>query len=243
MFKSKKMVANEIASDANEITRDQTELQTKATTKRGRTEWTSLILSFAALFLSAVSLYQTVLKQANLNIFVPETISYTRDAEGNHEVFIIPLTITNSGARDGVVSALKLVGTNKATGETLTFKASYFAKADYFLPPRSTGQTRIAQRPKEPYSPIPVSGYSAYGGTVLFYPVNRGKKTFMPGEGEYDFTLSLNDKALEEPSIFDVFGKKKNTPITFTAVSGKVANYFPGWITSGNTWRMSIKDN
>ena len=38
MFKSKKMVANDIASDANEITRDQTELQTKATTKRGRTE-------------------------------------------------------------------------------------------------------------------------------------------------------------------------------------------------------------
>lgn len=242
MFKSKKMIANEITSDAGEITRDQSELQTKANSKRGRTEWTSLILSFAALFLSAVSLYQTVLKQADLNLFVPETISYTRDAEGNHEVFIIPLTITNSGARDGVVSALKLVGTNKNTGETITFKASYFAKADYFLPPRSTGQTKIAQRPKEPYSPIPVSGYSAFGGTILFYPEQRSKKTFMPGEGEYDFTLTLNNKALEQPGILDAVWKKKNKPIKFTAVSGKVANYFSGWIVTGNTWRMSIKN-
>lgn len=237
MIKSKRIIGNEITNDAGEVVHDQSDMNKQ----KSRTEWTSVILSISALLLSAVSLYQTVLKQANLNLFVPETITYTRDAEGNYEVFILPLTITNSGARDGVVSSLKLVGTNKQTGETIVFKASYLAKAEYFMPPTSTGQTKVAQRPKEPYSPIPIAGYSGFGGNILFYPETRSKKAFMPGEGEYDFVLTSKSSAVEQNSFLDNLWKHESKPIKFTATSGKVANYFPGWITTGNTWRMSVK--
>jgi hypothetical protein len=238
MLKSKRLIGNEITNDAGEVAHDQTESKKR----KGRTEWTSVILSLSALLISAVSLYQTVLKQANLKLFVPETISYTRDAEGNYEVFILPLTITNSGAQDGVVSSLKLVGTNNQTGKKLIFKASYFVKAEYFMTPNSNGQTGIVQRPKEPYSPIPVAGYSAFGGNILFYPEKPSKKSFMPGEGEYDFVLTLKSSADEQNSFPGSFWKKESKPIKFTAVSGKVASFFPGWIRVGNTWRLSIKD-
>src|SRR5215470_7199621 len=67
-----------------------------------------ILVSALALIFSGVSLYETVLKQAHLHVFVPDGIAYTRDPDGSFEVFAIPLTVSNSGARDGIVSTLKL---------------------------------------------------------------------------------------------------------------------------------------
>ena len=58
-----------------------------------------ILVSAFALIFSGVSLYETVLKQAHLHVFVPDTIAYTRDPDGGFEVFAVPLTVTNSGAR------------------------------------------------------------------------------------------------------------------------------------------------
>ena len=215
----------------------------QAQSSAGGSGWSTLLMSIAALLISAISLYQTVLKQANLNLFIPETISYTRDSEDRFEVFIIPLTITNSGARDGVVSSLRLVGTSKQDGKKVTFKASYFAKAEYFMAQAGRSQTGVIKRPKEPYSPIPVTGYSGFGGTILFYSDTNEKNPFMKGEGEYEFELIAKTNLSENSGVMDSFFRTKIKPIRFTASSGKVANFFPGWIANGNTWRMSVKDN
>src|SRR5215472_5491300 len=76
----------------------------------------AILASAMALIFSGVSLYVTVIKQAHLHIFVPDTIAYTRDPDGSFEVFAVPLTVSNSGARDGIVSSLKLEVRNSATG-------------------------------------------------------------------------------------------------------------------------------
>ncbi|KUO54115.1 MAG: hypothetical protein APF80_14860 [Alphaproteobacteria bacterium BRH_c36] len=57
---------------------------------------------------SAKSLYHSVLKQPELGVHVSPVVHYTRDANGNFEVFAIPLTIANHGARDGTVLDIDL---------------------------------------------------------------------------------------------------------------------------------------
>ena len=72
------------------------------------TPWLSTIGSMIALFVSGVSLWETVLKQPSLKVYVGESMFYTRDPFGSYEVFVVPITIVNSGAQDGAVTSLKL---------------------------------------------------------------------------------------------------------------------------------------
>ncbi len=58
----------------------------------------AIVVSALALVFSAVSLYQTVIKQAQLHVYLPDTINYTRDPDGSFEVFVLPITVSNSGA-------------------------------------------------------------------------------------------------------------------------------------------------
>ena len=234
MFRSKKSIGNDIVNDTGEVAHNNS--------AQSGSDWLTKILSVAALLLSAISLYHTVLKQADMSLYVSDTISYTRDPEGSHEVFIIPLTITNGGARDGVISSLKLVATNKKTGQSMELSASYFARADYFLPPAASPQSRIVQRPKEPFAPISVQGYSSFAGTVLFYPKKRGKKFLMDGAGRYDFVLTAENKASQKNSWLDGWWHAGLSDVAFSAISGKTASYFDGWISVGNTWRMAVQE-
>jgi hypothetical protein len=70
-----------------------------------------------ALVFSAYSLWETSLKQAKLDVYVTGVVTYTRDATddylapaGGFEVFAVPVTIANSGARDAAVLSLQLDG-------------------------------------------------------------------------------------------------------------------------------------
>ena len=62
------------------------------------------LLSFAgsaiAVVASGISLWQTVLKRPILHIYAGENIAFVGDNEAGHAI-AIPLTILNSGARDG----------------------------------------------------------------------------------------------------------------------------------------------
>src|SRR5262245_59856199 len=76
------------------------------------------LISLTALILSVVSLYETVLKQARPALHVGAVMYYTRDSESG-ESFAVPVTITNRGARDVVVTALDMqVATAKLSGKT-----------------------------------------------------------------------------------------------------------------------------
>ena len=72
-----------------------------------------------ALVFSAYSLWETSLKQAKLDVYVTGVVTYTRDATddylapaGGFEVFAVPVTIANSGARDAAVLSLQLDAKN-----------------------------------------------------------------------------------------------------------------------------------
>ena len=64
------------------------------------------ILSAVALGFSGFSYYDSSLKTADLTIYVPPMIHYGRDGEA--DVFNIPITIANEGARNGTVLTMEL---------------------------------------------------------------------------------------------------------------------------------------
>jgi hypothetical protein len=131
------------------------------------------IISAIALFFSAYSLWETSLKQADLGVYATGVISYGRDTSddasvqpsGGFEVLVVPVTIANGGARDGVVLSLQLDVKNPKTGLSARFDATYTADATYFADARS-------KRPKTPFNALVIAGRSAWTGTVIFYPVS-----------------------------------------------------------------------
>jgi hypothetical protein len=127
-----------------------------------------------ALVFSAFSLWETSLKQADLSVFVPGVVTYTRDTtpsveiqpSGGFEVLAVPVTIANSGARDAAIVALELDVKNLQTGLSARFEATYTAEPSFFNPEFS------APRTKTPFSALVVAGRSAWRGTIVFYPVS-----------------------------------------------------------------------
>jgi hypothetical protein len=137
-------------------------------TERGRV---AAAISAIALLFSAYSLWETSLKQAELSVYATGVVTYERDRSaddyiqpsGGFEVLAVPVTIANSGARDGPVLALQLDIKNPTTGLSARFRAIYTVDAAYFA-------ANGTKRPKTPFSALVIAGRSAWTGTVLFYP-------------------------------------------------------------------------
>lgn len=177
-------------------------VQTTATADAGRSSGGGIgsimtaLASVVALLFSAVSLYHSVLKQPELQAHVSPVVHYTRDKGGNDEVFAVPLTIANHGARDGTVLDLELE-VSPVDGEgRKVFYSAYVVKGDFFVPPaRFNVQQRSFERvdrPKEPFAPIAVAGRSSYSGTVLFYRKGSAFPKIVPDKGDYRLRLKLN---------------------------------------------------
>jgi hypothetical protein len=158
------------------------------------------LISGVALLFSGFSLWETSLKQADLNVYVTGVIAYERDLTaddyilpaGGFEVFAVPITIANGGARDGAVLALQLDVSNPRTGMTGRFEATYTADGTYFA---NTG----TKRPKTPFSALVIAGRSAWTGTVLFYPVSYGNdKALTPLRKVAAFNDALRKKYASE---------------------------------------------
>jgi hypothetical protein len=137
--------------------------------------WITGIGTLIALVFSAFSLWETSLKQADLTAYVTGVVAYERDQtddvrtqpSGGFEVLAVPITIANSGARDGAVLAMQLEAKNLSTGLMARFAATYAVDGNYFA---ATG--RGDKRPKTPFSALVIAGRSAWTGTVVFYPVS-----------------------------------------------------------------------
>lgn len=126
--------------------------------RRGEGIWVVMI-SFVALVFSALSLYETVVKQAQLRIYLPDVMYYARDPNTS-EVFALPLTIANHGARDGSVTRLRLILSDPGTGQERVYAATF------------SGDN--PSREKHPFAPLVISGRNAWQGTLLFYPMPGG---------------------------------------------------------------------
>jgi hypothetical protein len=158
------------------------------------------IISATALIFSGFSLWESTLKQADLSVYMTGVVAYERDLTadeyilpaGGFEVLAVPVTIANSGARDGAVLALHLDVKNPKTGLTARFEGTYTADAAYFA---NTG----AKRPKAPFSALVIAGRSAWTGTVLFYPVSYSNgKALTPVRTVAAFNEELRKKYASE---------------------------------------------
>jgi hypothetical protein len=151
---------------------DASEVASHAAAQSGGVRLTTIISALALVF-SGYSLWETSLKQADLGVYVTGVVSYVRDTSedehiqpsGGFEVLAVPVTIANSGARDGAVLSLQLDVRNVKTGLTARFEGTYTTDASYFV-------TTAAKRPKTPFSALVIAGRSSWTGTILFYPVN-----------------------------------------------------------------------
>ena len=200
---------------------------------------TALVSALALLF-SGVSLYQSVVKQAQLHIYLPDTISYTRDPDGNFEVLVLPVTVANSGARDGIVSTLTATIRNLDSGASKTLAASYFTAQGYFSTKEDV--TKSQKRPKTPFAPLSVPGRSAYSGTILFYAKQFSKPRVVAGKGRYELTLSATSDGTEHFGILDQFWTTKIKPLIQRYTLPAVSRYFDGRMLIGHTARL-FRDN
>jgi hypothetical protein len=116
----------------------------------------AVAISLLALVLSAFSLYETNLKQARPVLHVGAVMYYARDPEGV-EAFAVPVTITNRGARDAIVTALELRAAQSTPGAVATlFAGSYLAVGNSL------------SKDRQPFTPLSLPGRGSYTGIVVF---------------------------------------------------------------------------
>lgn len=196
----------------------------------------AILASAMALIFSGVSLYETVIKQAHLHMFVPDTIAYTRDPDGGFEVFAVPVTVSNSGARDGIVSSLKLEVRNAATGAKQTLEASYVAGTDYFSAKEDAANS--VRRSKTPFAPLSVNGRGSVTATVLFYARQYSEQRVVPGQGKYELQLTAVTKPVETLGSVDSLWSTEIAPSQFVYELPQVSRFFEGRLASGYAERM-----
>lgn len=141
----------------------------------------AVFMSFIALILSAFSLYETSLKQAKPAIHVGGIIQYAQDTLQPADVFIVPVTIKNSGARDMMVLELNL----------------RVARADWAAPvwTEMTGLYNGSnpRQDKMLFTPISVPGGSSQTANILFYrdsATDGAPGTIVNGNHEFRFCLT-----------------------------------------------------
>lgn len=167
-------------------------------------------LSAIALLFSGLSYYESALKDAELEFFVPPVIQYGRD--GDAEVFMVPITVSNNGSRTGTVLAMELVAENpSAQGEEAKNKTFYSA----FLGehPRNPEQAGRA------FAPISVPARATYTETIRFYPQGNYFPKLVTDKGTFKFSLKLYTATGSEPSVVQrATGGTAPKPIEFERI-------------------------
>lgn len=163
----------------------------------------TLISAFAFAF-SAVSFYETVMKQPALTAYVPPVLHYGQDGGGDTEVFAIPVTIANEGARTGTVLSLTLDAVNVATKVHQRFYAAYFGD-----------HPQVADGTPRAFAPISIAGRSTFSDTIRFYPTGATRPLVLEDAGNVDFTLTLETVMPRKDDVLAIFWRKLPEPVVF----------------------------
>jgi hypothetical protein len=156
------------------------------------------VLSLFALLMSAYSLWETSLKQADVKIFVPPVIQYAAPYQNsNFEMIAVPVTLTNEGARTATVLSMELAVTDPRTKRTKRFYAADFGR--WTMERTRTGAY-------EPFAPLSLAGRSSRTESVLFYTRGDDQKPaqLIEAVGPYNFEL-----------IFDVAESRSKPTVKF----------------------------
>ena len=153
------------------------------------------ILSALALCFSGLSFYESAWKTANLEVFVPPVVYLARD--GETEVFAVPVTIANDGARTATVLSLELEAENLKSGAEPKTKRYYSA----FL----GEHPHLPEGPNRSFAPLSILGKSTFTETVRFYTTGDVLPRLIEDKGDYRFTLKLDTAgaAAPQPLVFE----------------------------------------
>lgn len=173
----------------------------------------TVISGFALLF-SGFSFYETVIRAPELAIYVPPQIQYTDPdrPDSPFEVFVLPITFANHGARSGTVLSLDLTVTNPRTGQAKRFYAA------------QTGPW--GQEPGQSFSPVSLSGRAALSQTIQFFPrVDETVERILDFEpGNYRLSLELQTASARSLNWLDDLGLGEGTaePLNFEMQIGQL---------------------
>ena len=169
----------------------------------------AVLISLVALIFSGISLYETILKQPRPVLHVAGVMHYARDPVGGADVFAVPMTITNQGARDAVITTLNLrVAAAKvaATPVAATFASTYVGSNP--------------AKENQPFTPLSIPGHSSYTGIVLFYPSdlkNGAAKAVVDGKDRYRFCISARTEPNRDYPLLDALLGQASTAVSFEA--------------------------
>lgn len=162
------------------------------------------VISALALLFSGYSFYESVLRAPQFAAFVPPEIAYTDPdrPDSPFEVFIIPVTVANDGARSGVVLSVDLKVTNPRTKQSKMFYAAQMGT--------------WGEEPVRAFAPISLAGRESFSKAVQFFPrVGETVPRVLDFEaGDYQFELSLNTAETGGALPWD--RAKTAKPLTFT---------------------------
>jgi hypothetical protein len=162
-------------------------------------------LSAIALIFSGFSFYESSLKSADLAIYVPPMIHYARD--GDNDVFNVPVTITNDGAKSGTVLNMELVAENLRDGADR--KTARFHSAFVGEHPRTD---EIVNRS---FAPISIPGNGTFTETIRFYPMENPLPFLVDDKGDYRFTLKLITPEPQRASALAFLPARTPAPLSF----------------------------
>jgi hypothetical protein len=113
----------------------------------------ALSISLISLAFSAVSLYETVLKQPSLQILAGCNWEYGRGPGSYDEFFVVPVTVTNHGARAGAVLDIEL--TASGGGQSKPFTARFTVE-------------NLDEKHRQLFAPLAVSGHDSATASIVF---------------------------------------------------------------------------
>ena len=203
------------------------------TTKRAALAgWLPTIFSAVAVGASCISVYVSTLQAAQLEAYIPPAIHYGRDGGGDTEVFAIPVTIANSGARNAAILSMELEVTNLKTNSTKRYISSFLGE-----------HPRDPAAPNRQFAPLSIPGRGVFTETVRFYPVGSALPKLVDDKGDYTFRLQVNTAAPPQPSLLDwLQGRVQLAPIVFQMTLPWMSDQHLGGFRRGTIAMYSSKD-
>jgi len=177
-------------------------------TGRGGEGVVTAIASALALVFSAYSLYETALRRPDLRAFVPPVIRYSQPYNSSFEVFEVPVTVVNLGARAGTVLSMDLEVENPRTKTKRKFYSSDFGRWTM------DNANALSFRP---YAPISLPGKASSSDSVLFYSRDDQKDQTIVEQkgGNLRFRLTLNTAFPEDLGVLDRLWTVSPEPVAF----------------------------
>jgi hypothetical protein len=196
------------------------------------------IASAVALLFSAYSVYETSVRRPELHTFVPPVIQYAAPYNSNFEVFGIPVSVANLGARSGTVLSMDLEVTNLRSKEKKLFYSADIGRWNM-------ESTRALAY--QPFAPMTLAGKSTVAQSVLFYSREDEKVMQITDQagGTYNFKITLNTAWPEDLGPLDRIWPTKPSPLEFQMVMGEMDHrafqigtlplHTKDWRPAGNT--------